>query len=85
MEYSPLLQLSIFTGSYSIVSISLLGRPGQVVAVHHIPAQERNGCLGRWGFTGYLLSRSIIMGHCFTRSKPSSHHLSKGTKILPHS
>lgn len=75
MEYSTLSQLSIFIGSYLTVSISLLGRPGQVLAVHQ----------GSWGFAAYLLSCSIIMGHLFTLSKTSFHHLSKGTKILPHS
>lgn len=39
MEYLTLLPWSIFSGSYLIVSISLLRSPGQVLAVHHTPAQ----------------------------------------------
>lgn len=59
------------------------GRPGQVLAVHHIQVQERNGysCLGSWGFT-------VLLTYLFHHNGPfvyPFHHLSKGTKILPHS
>lgn len=47
--YSALLQLNILIALYSIVSIILMGGPGQMGTVHHV--LERNGCscLAIWG------------------------------------